>query len=485
MIGLTGPLLPVMSFLARLPTATVQFGSVLLVARTSGSLTAAGLTGGALAIGQVACGPPVGRLADRHGQRTVVLAFSLANALAIAGLVAGALARLPAAVLAVLGAVAGATVPQIGPMARARLVALARRAGTRESTVGAALSFESTLDEISFVLGPAFVGLAAVTAHPGYALGGAAVLVGLCGTGFALHRTAVVARRSGPVATSTDGRSGSVRTRAGRRSGAVPTPATQRSGAVPTPSAGRDGAVPAPATQRSGAVPTQPARRSSPVPTSIPRSIHALRAALALQGAMFGACQAGITALTQRLGQPEQAGLVYAAMGVMSAVAGLSMAAVPARVGLNARWRAATAAAFLLSLPLLWTGSLPAHYAVVTVLGTAYAPHLITLFGLTERVVPPERLAEAMAFATSALVGGQALAVAVTGRLAESYGPGAAFGAASLAAALACATALTARPASYTARAVESHLHARVPDEDETGTGTGTGTGQAPTDTPL
>lgn len=36
-IGLTGPLLPVMSFLARLPTATIQFGSVLLVARTSGS----------------------------------------------------------------------------------------------------------------------------------------------------------------------------------------------------------------------------------------------------------------------------------------------------------------------------------------------------------------------------------------------------------------------------------------------------------------
>ncbi|WP_369173241.1 hypothetical protein AB5J49_37230 [Streptomyces sp. R28] len=58
MIRLTGPLLPVMSFVARLPTATIRFGSVLLVARTSGSLTAAGLTGGALAIGQAACGSP-------------------------------------------------------------------------------------------------------------------------------------------------------------------------------------------------------------------------------------------------------------------------------------------------------------------------------------------------------------------------------------------------------------------------------------------
>ncbi|MEU9048877.1 MFS transporter [Streptomyces sp. NPDC048384] len=416
-IGLTGPLLPVMSFLARLPTATIQFGSVLLVARTSGSLAAAGLTGGALAVGQVACGPLVGRLADRHGQRTVVLVFSLANAVAIAGLVAAALAGLPTALLAVVGAAAGATVPQIGPMARARLVALARRAGARDSTVGAALSFESTLDEVSFVLGPALVGLAAVTAHPGFALGGAAALVAVCGSGFGLHRTAV-ATRPAPAGASAERRPGSVRTRAGRRN-----------------DAGADGPVP---------------------PLPIPRSIHALRAALALQGAMFGACQAGITALTERLGQPDQAGLVYAAMGVMSAVAGLSMAAVPARLGLAVRWRVATAAAFLLSLPLLWTQGLPALYVTVTVLGVAYAPHLITVFGLTERVVPPARLAEAMAFATSALVGGQALALAVTGRLAESYGPATAFGAASLAAALACAIALTARPASYSGRTATS-----------------------------
>lgn len=88
-IGLTGPLLPGVSFLGRLPTATIQFGSVLLVARTNGSLAVAGLTGGALATGQVVCGRLVGRLADRHGQRTVVLGFSLANALAVIALVAG------------------------------------------------------------------------------------------------------------------------------------------------------------------------------------------------------------------------------------------------------------------------------------------------------------------------------------------------------------------------------------------------------------
>ncbi|MGV9627406.1 MFS transporter, partial [Streptomyces sp. NPDC003487] len=193
----------------------------------------------------------------------------------------------------------------------------------------------------------------------------------------------------------------------------------------------------------------------------MPRSVNALRAALALQGAMFGACQAGITALTGRLGQADQAGLVYAAMGVMSALAGLSTAFLPAGVGLRVRWRVATAAACALSVPLLWTDSLAGLYAVVTVLGAAYAPHLVTVFALTERAVPPARLAEAMASATSALVAGQALAVAVTGRLAESHGPGAAFAAGTTAAGLAAVVALTARPVPYTERAAEP-LHARV-----------------------
>ncbi|MGW2995924.1 MFS transporter, partial [Streptomyces sp. NPDC001193] len=40
-IALTGPLLPLLSFLARLPVAMSQFGSVLLVAQTSGSLATA------------------------------------------------------------------------------------------------------------------------------------------------------------------------------------------------------------------------------------------------------------------------------------------------------------------------------------------------------------------------------------------------------------------------------------------------------------
>ncbi|MFE9533145.1 MFS transporter [Streptomyces sp. NPDC006691] len=363
-LHLTGPLLPVISFLGRLPTAMCQLGSVLLVAETSGSLATAGLVGGALAAGQTVAGPLLGRAADRYGQRAVVLMAAGANAVAVTGLVLAALCHLSTGRLALLGVLAGASVPQVGPLARSRTVALAHRAGADGRTVAGALSFEGTLDEISFVLGPALVGLAAALARPAAALLTAAALLAVCGTAFALHPTArqVTAAK---------------RTRTPR--------------------------------------------------TRLPGAVYGLRVTMALQGAMFGASQAGITALTGELGRPSQTGLVYAAMGVMSAAAGLAMVAVPERLSLPARWRIATSALVVLCAPLLFVHTLLGLYVTVTVLGVAYAPHLITVFGLTERLVPAGRLAESMAFLTSGVVGGQALALALSGRLAQDHGAVAAF----------------------------------------------------------
>lgn len=385
-IRMTGAPLPVVSFFGRLPVAMIQFGSVLLVTETSGSLATGGIVACALALGQVTAGPFVGRLADRHGQRRVVLAFSLANAVAITAYTLGALADLPTPALLALGALAGATIPGIGPLARARVVPLVRARGGDDRLVGTVLSLESTMDELSFVLGPALVGLAAVAVHPAYAFLTAALLVACCGTAFALHPT-------------------------GRTPGAAPAAGPR-------------------------------AREERP---RLPRSVYVVRVGLLFLGVLLGACGAGITALTDELGQPGQAGLVYAAMGVMSAVVGLSMAALPERFGLLARWRVATAAAALLSLPLVWTDSLVGLYVVVTFFGAIYAPNLITGFALTERAVPPQRLAEGMTFAASAFVGGQAVTLAVAGRLAESHGAGAAFALGSAAAAVAFVIALIAR----------------------------------------
>ncbi|MEV7521078.1 MFS transporter [Streptomyces sp. NPDC091371] len=396
-IALTGPLLPFVSFFARLPVAMSQFGSVLLVAETSGSLATAGIVGGTLSAGQVVFGPVLGRLADRHGQRPVVLTAAAVNALATAALVAGALGGIDTAPLAAIGAVVGASVPLIGPLARTRSVALAHRAKADESVVGAVHSLEGTMDEVSFVIGPALVGMAALVAHPAVAIGGAAALVAVFGTAFALHPTAAVTAGG---------------------------PAPERPKGV---------------------------RRTRPAGV-----VYSVRFSLFLQGAMFGGMQAGIASLTGELGVPGQAGIVYAANGVVSAAVGLALGVLPARFGLALRWRTATAAALLLSVPLLFTGSLWALYLIVTLLGAAIAPHLITAFALTERHVEPSRLAESMAFAASSLVAGQALALALSGRMAEWYGPSGAFAVSVGAAALALVLSLCTRvPAarSHTAKA--------------------------------
>ncbi|MFH9072649.1 MFS transporter [Streptomyces alboflavus] len=386
-LAVTGAALPVVSFLGRLPVAVIQFGSVLLVSRTSGSIATGGAVACALALGQVTAGPFVGRLADRRGQRPVVLAFAALNALCVAAYTLGAHLGLPTPALLLLGVLAGASVPGIGPLARARVVRLIRKEGGDARLVGTALSLESTMDELSFVLGPALVGLAALAGHPAYAFGVAAVLVAVCGTGFALHPTA---RAVPPGATS--------------------------------------------------------ARSAPGGRPPLPREVYVVRVGLVFLGVLLGACGAGITALTEELGASGQAGLVYAAMGVMSAVTGLATAALPDRFGLHARWRVATAAAALLSLPLVWTHSMAALYAVVTVFGAVYAPNLITGFALTERSVPQGRLAEGMTFAASAFVGGQAVTLAVAGRVAETHGAGAAFALGSAAAAVAFVVALLARP---------------------------------------
>ncbi|MEV3854847.1 MFS transporter [Streptomyces sp. NPDC050095] len=388
-IAVTGRLLPLVSFLGRLPVAVIQFGSVLLVTRTSGSLATGGTVACALALGQVAMGPFVGRLSDRRGQRPVVLAFALLNSLAIAAYTLGALYDLPTPLLVALGVVAGATVPGVGPLARARGVALVRREGADERVVNAVLSLESTMDELSFVLGPALIGVASVVAHPAYAFGAAALLVALCGAAFALHPSATAVPRAAADALP--------RARGDRKKG-------------------------------------------------MPREVHVVRVGLVLLGILLGGCGAGITALTQELGHEDQAGLVYAAMGVMSAVVGLSMAAVPERFALHRRWRVATASAALLSLPLIVTQTMPLLYVVVTVFGALFAPNLITGFGLTERAVPRERIAEGMTVAASAFVGGQAVTLAVAGRLAQAHGPAAAFAVGSAAAVLAFLVALRVRP---------------------------------------
>ncbi|GAA1953342.1 MFS transporter [Kitasatospora viridis] len=188
-VRLAGPRLPVVSFLARLPAALCPTGTLLMVT-AFGGVARGGIVAGVLWAGQAVGGPVLGRSADRLGHRPVILAASVANALMTTALVLATLARWPLAVQAGCALLAGLTVPQIGPLSRTRWIDLASRHRDGRELVGSALSFDAVVDEASFVVGPALVGILAWAVHPAAGLVCAAVLMAVFGTVFALHPSA-------------------------------------------------------------------------------------------------------------------------------------------------------------------------------------------------------------------------------------------------------------------------------------------------------
>ena len=362
LFGLTGPGYVLVAFLARLPLAMSQLGTLLLIAGTTGSYGAGGACAGALAIANAAGAPLWGSWADRLGQRRIVTVQSLASAAALGVLLLLAGSPLPWGYAAVASAVAGFLLPQIGPMARVRWRPLAARSGRHQGRlVDTAFSYEGAADEASFVLGPALVGLGVSVANPTVALAGAAVVLAIFGTSFALHDSARLALAATGSATGPLGR--------------LVTPA-----------------------------------------------LVILCSSQLVIGMVFGSVQTGTSVLATNAGQPGLTGYFHALLGVGSVLAAVAMAAMPARFTLPDRLLAFAASLLVLTLPLLLVGSLGMLVPVLLVLGVSVAPYMITTFTLGERITPPSRTGAAMTLLAAATGLGYALGAGVAGQLADLGG---------------------------------------------------------------
>lgn len=390
--------LPV-AFLARLPFSMLTIGTLLLVSSTTSSVALGGLASAATALGTALGGPTQGALADRVGQRRVLLVAVPVATLAVLGLVLAAAA--PGATAAVLAAAAvtGASAPQVGPLARVRWL---RLAADEPRTVEAAMSYESTADEVSFVLGPALVGVLASAGSPQVAVLVAAGGIAVFGTAFALHPTA---RATGSRTTT----------------GAVPDAG---------PGAGATGA--------------------GGVLALVRREAVVLVGMLAM-GLLFGGTQAALTALTRDAGVPGSAGLVYAVMGVGSAVTALSVVALPRRWGLRSRWITFATGLVAGTIALVLaaaSGSLTAVVVAVAATGLFVGPVMVTVFTVAGERAPAGRTASAMTLVASANVVGVAIGASGGGALADAVSTTTAFSLPVVAAVLLVVTgvSLTSRP---------------------------------------
>lgn len=385
LLALTGPGYVLGAFLARLPLAMSQLGVLLLVSDLTGSYGAGGASAGALAVANGLTAPAWGAVADRIGQRPVLVAQSLGGAAGFAGILLLSHTGVPWGWVAAMSALAGVMLPQVGPMSRVRWRPITQGQPHQERLVGAAFSYEGAADEASFVAGPALIGVGVSLLSPTAAIAGAAILLALFGTWFALHPTAPPAP-DGPAAGE----------QAGPR-------------------------------------------------WSLPLVLLCLSQLVI--GTIFGSVQTGTSVLATDAGQPGLTGFLHALLGVGSVVAGLAVAALPERFGLPDRLRWFALGLLVLAVPLLLVDSLATLVPALLVLGVSVAPYMITTFTLGERITPPWRLASAMTQLAAATVLGYALGASVAGQVADIGGHRPAYAVTVAAAALAVLVSWTGRRA--------------------------------------
>lgn len=357
LVRTVGPVYVVIAFLGRVPLAMSQMGTLLLVSDATGSYAVAGGAAGALAVANALGAPVFGSLADRTGQRPVVLGQSIAGGGGLVLLVLVTHSGASSPVVIATSALAGLAIPQIGPLARVRWGPVLVGTRDRRTLLDAAFSYEGAADELSFVLGPATVGLLAVLVDPSEALLLAAVVLALFGSAFALHPTAALTRPD-PSAVASTGR----------------------------------------------------------LLTGV---LLTLAAAQLLIGMLFGATQTGSTVLATAEGQPGLAGVIHATLGIGSAIAGLAVAALPERIGYPQRLVVAATGLVVLSAPLLLVETIGQLVAVIALLGFAVAPFMISTFATAGQIVAPDRVGTAMTLLAGATGVGYALGSSLAGRLAD------------------------------------------------------------------
>ncbi|MGF1237488.1 MFS transporter [Streptomyces sp. 2-6] len=351
-------------FAARQPFAMLTISIVLLVQHTTGSYGAAGATAAVTGVAMALFAPYSGRLADRYGQRAVLLPGVLVHALAGLTLTALALAHAPLWVLFVAAVPTGASVPQIGPMVRARWGVTLKDSPLMTT----AAAFESVTDELTFVFGPLLATALCTAVAPAAGLLTEASLTLVGGLLFAAQK------RTQPSVAASDGHA-----------------RVERVSALSVP------------------------------------GVRVLIAAFLGIGSVFGGMQVSLAAFTESIGEPGLNGVLYGTFAAGNMLSGVVCGAIAWKAAPQRRLLVGYTA-LALAASALWTAhSVPLLAALGLLVGMCIAPALITGYTLVEGLVPAGARTEAFTWLTGAVALGQAAAVTVAGQLEDRLWGGAGF----------------------------------------------------------
>jgi MFS family permease len=149
------------AFIGRLPLSMVGLGCVLLVASETGSYGLGGAVAAAGAVTTALAGPVLGRWADSHGQRRVLLPVLAVFVVSGVTFLFAVKDDWPLVVVFASAGLAGACIPPVSSMIRVRWTHLLRGS----SRLPTALAMESVVDEFVFIVGPVLVTFLSTTGH--------------------------------------------------------------------------------------------------------------------------------------------------------------------------------------------------------------------------------------------------------------------------------------------------------------------------------
>ncbi|MFJ3083531.1 MFS transporter [Streptomyces halstedii] len=374
-------------FAARQPFAMLTISIVLLVQHTTGSYGSAGAVAAASGVSMALFAPQTGRLADRFGQRAVLLPGVLVHAASVGVLTTLALAHAPLWALFLAAVPTGASIPQIGPMVRARWAARLGAAPGRPASplMATAAAFESVTDEFTFVVGPVIATALCTGVHPAGGLVAEGVLTLVGGLVFAARRSTQPAVRVASTAAA-------------------------------------------------------PHRSALAAP-----GVRVLAITFLGIGSVFGGMQVSLTAFSEEIGRPGVNGLLYGVFAAGNMLAGIACGAIAWKSSPRRRLIIGYIALTVTASGLWAMHSVVLLAGLGLLVGLCIAPALISGYTLVDALVPPSARTEAFTWLTGAVALGQAAAVTVAGQLADAKGASTGFLVPLAGTVLALATLLTLR----------------------------------------
>ena len=367
-------------FLARSGGAMMGIGTVMMVSMLYGSYGWAGALTAANGLAWATGNAFLSRLSDRHGQARVMLPAAVISAIALTCLVIAAWLRAPVWALLAPTIIAGGLGGSPGAMVRARW----NHALADPQQLHTAFALESTLDEVTYIIGPVVATALATLVHPTAGLM-APIVLGLTGGTWLFYGL----RRTQPPV------------------GAVLASSTSSSGTAQL------------------SMPTNRFVRPDRFVLAF-GGIVPLITVTALIGISFGAIDVATPAAASAWGAQKLTGLVLATMSFGSATAGLIYGARRWTLPLPNRFLIGVAAyAGLISLYPF------AQHILVLALcgllgGAAIAPSFTNANSLVNELVPKHRLTEGLSWIGTSIGVGASLGSSVAGQLIDklSYGAG-------------------------------------------------------------